>query len=256
MTADLNLLFFLCPMVFLAGFIDSIAGGGGLISLTSYMACGLPATACLGTNKFSAIVGGSVASANYVKTKNFDIKSLIPSFVCALIGSFLGSECSMLINEKVFSIILLIATPLIAILVVMDKNYDSHEKDLSLSKLVIISSMIGLITGFYDGFYGPGAGTFMQMGFTIFAGIGVRKSCGNARMVNWASNFGALVNYVRTGNVLYSIGIPCAICSIIGNYVGSSIAIKHDVKIVKPVMLIVVGLLFTKILLDFFGLSL
>jgi len=242
-------------MIFIAAFIDSIAGGGGLISLTSYMACGLPATVCLGTNKFSAIIGGTVASANYIRTKNYELESLIPSFICALIGSFLGSECSMLIDERIFSIILLIATPIIAIMVVMDKNYSNHEKNLSLPKTIIICSLVGLVAGFYDGFYGPGAGTFMQMGFIIFAGINIKKSCGNARMVNWASNFAALVNFIRTDNVLYTIGIPCAICSVLGNYFGSMLAIKRDVKVVKPIMIVVVALLFVKILLDFLGVS-
>lgn len=247
---SMNILLILCPLVFLAGFVDSIAGGGGLISLTSYMACGLPATVALGTNKFSAVVGGTIASANYIRTKNYDITSLVGAFVFALIGSWLGAGAALLINSRIFSIVILIATPIIAMLVLLDKNYAGHEKDLPAVSKVIISIAIGLVVGFYDGFYGPGAGTFMQMGFIMLAGISVKKSCGNARMVNWASNFGSLMNFIRTDNVLFKIAIPCALCSIVGNYLGSRLAIKKDVKIVKPVMLVVVGLLFVKILID------
>lgn len=253
MTVNFNLLFFLCPLVFLAGFIDSIAGGGGLISLTSYMACGLPPVSALGTNKFSALVGGTIASANYIKTKNYDLSTLIPGIICALIGSFFGSECSMLINEKIFKILLLIATPAVAVLVISDKNYEKAEREESLIKRITVSMAIGLIVGFYDGFYGPGAGTFMQMGFIMFSGIGVRKASGNARMVNWASNCGSLINFIITKNVIFALAVPCAACSVIGNYIGSRLAIKHEVKIIKPMMLVVVSLLFVKILLDFIG---
>lgn len=246
----MNVLFFLCPMIFLAGFVDSIAGGGGLISLTSYMACGIPGTVALGTNKFSSLIGCTIASGNYIKTRNYDIQTLVGAVVFALVGSWLGSSASMLIDPKVFSIIMLVSTPVIAVIVVLDKNYANHEKELSTTAAVIIGIAIGFIVGFYDGFYGPGAGMFMQMGFIFFAGINIKKAAGNARMVNWASNFAALVNFVRTDNVLYQVAIPCAVCSILGNYIGSRLAIKKDVKIIRPVMLCVIALLFVKILVD------
>lgn len=250
---SLNILFILCPLIFTAGFIDSIAGGGGLISLTSYMACGLPPTVALGTNKFSAIIGGTFACTNYIRTRNYDIQSLIPSFIASLIGSQIGSRCSLIIDERIFSILLLIATPIIAVIVILDKNYAGHEKEMSAVKRAVICFLICLLVGFYDGFYGPGAGMFMQMGFILLAGLSIKKACGNARISNWASNFGSLVTFVSTGNVLYRIAIPCALCSIIGNYLGSRLAIKKDVKIVKPMMIVVVALLFVKIALDFFG---
>lgn len=250
MTVTPALLMILCPLIFLAGFVDSIAGGGGLISLTSYMACGMPAPLALGTNKFSAIVGGTFASANYIKTKNYDIQTLIGAVVAALLGSWIGAYCSMKIDDSVFSIILLIATPVVLLLVILDKNYSSREdKHGSVTKILICVG-IGLVVGFYDGFYGPGAGMFMQMGFIMLAGLSVKKACGNARMVNWASNCGSLVNFLIAGNVLFEVAVPCAVCSVVGNILGSRLAIKKDVKIVKPVMITVVILLFIKVLAD------
>lgn len=248
----MKILFILGPLIFLAGFIDSIAGGGGLISLTSYMACGLSPTMALGTNKFSAMVGSTFACTNYIKSKNYDLSSLIPAFIASFIGSQIGSRCSLLIDARIFSIILLIATPLIAIMVLADKNYSGHEKQMQTTKRALISASICLVVGFYDGFYGPGAGTFMQMGFIILAGIEIKKACGNARMANWASGLGSLITFTITGNVMYNIAIPCAVCSIAGNFIGSKLAIKKDVKIVKPMMIAVVTLLFFKIAFDFF----
>ncbi|MGP1508760.1 MAG: sulfite exporter TauE/SafE family protein [Sphaerochaeta sp.] len=250
MDINLNLLFILCPLIFTAGFIDSIAGGGGLISLTSYMACGIPGTMALGTNKFSSFAGGTFSSINYIRTKNYDIPTLIGAFVAALAGSWIGSECSLLIDEKIFSILLLCATPVVAVLAILDKDYSGHEREMPLGKSVLLCIGIGLAVGFYDGFYGPGAGMFTQMGFIMIAGLSVKKACGNARMINWASNIAALLNFVRTGNVLYRIAIPCAVCSIAGNLIGSRLAIKKDVKIVRPMMIVVVILLFVKILID------
>lgn len=247
---NLNILFILCPLIFLAGFIDAIAGGGGLISLNSYIVCGIPTTLALGTNKFSALIGTTVASANFIKTKNYDLHTLICAFISALIGSWLGAEATMLINQKVFFVLMLIITPIILFFVLFNPKTSQEEKDFSLFRRFFTSILIGLIIGFYDGFYGPGAGTFMQMGFTLLTGLNAKKSCGNARMVNWASNCGSLLNFIRMGNVLYQVAIPCAIFSIIGNYVGSCLAIKKDVKIIKPIMILVVGFLMIKLIMD------
>lgn len=250
---NFNILFALCPLIFLAGFIDSIAGGGGLVSLTSYTAFGLPGSYALGTNKFSSIVGSVAASANYIRTRNYDLVSLIPAFVCALAGSSAGSRCAMLISDKVFGIILLCATPVIGGLVLIEKDYSKFSRQRSKATVIIISAAVGLAVGFYDGFYGPGAGTFYQLGFVMLVGIDVKKACGNARMVNLASNLGALITFVINGRVVYSIAIPCALFSILGNIIGSRLAIKADVKIVRPMMLVVVALLLVKLCFDLFA---
>lgn len=248
---NFNILWGLCPLVFLAGFIDSIAGGGGLISLTAYIAFGIPGTYALGTNKFSSIIGCSVASANYIRTKNYDLLSLVFAFVCALIGSTAGSRCSLLISDRIFSIILLIATPLIGVLVLIEKNYKGLDEQRSKAAVIGLSAAVGLVVGFYDGFYGPGAGTFYQLGFVMLVGIELKKACGNSRMVNLASNLGALITFILNGKVLFAVAIPCAAFSILGNFIGSKLAIKKDVKIVKPMMLAVVLMLMVKLIWDF-----
>ena len=245
-------LLILCPLIFLAGFIDAIAGGGGLISLNSYQAVGIKDQFALGTNKFSSIIGGTVASVNYIRTGNVHVISLIPSVICALIGSFFGSKVALGISGRVFNLIMLIATPVVALLVFLKKDYSTHEqKQKSTLAYILLGALIGLFVGFYDGFYGPGAGMFMQFGFIMVAGLEVKKACGNARIVNWASNFAALFNFVRYGYVVYNVAIVCALFSILGNFIGSRLAIKKDVKIVRPVMLIVTGLLFVKLIVDY-----
>lgn len=245
-------LFALCPLIFLAGFIDSIAGGGGLISLTSYTAFGLPGAYALGTNKFSSVIGCTAASANYIRTKNYDLTTLIPAVIAALAGSAAGSRCALLISDNVFRILLLIATPLIGILTLAEKDYDRFRRDMKPAPAVAIAFAIGLVIGFYDGFYGPGAGTFFQLGFVMLAGLEIKKACGNSRIVNLSSNLAALVTFIINQRVVYLFAVPCAAFSILGNVIGSRLAIKKDVKIVKPMMLVVIALLIIKLAVDLF----
>ncbi len=250
-------LLILCPLIFLAGFIDAIAGGGGLISLNSYQATGIRDQFALGTNKFSSLVGCTVASVNYIRTGNYHLPSLVPSVVFALLGSFMGSKVALGMSGRAFNLVMLIATPVVALLVLVKKDYSSRKHtDRSTLAYVLLGAAIGLVVGFYDGFYGPGAGMFMQFGFIMIAGLEVKKACGNARMVNWASNLAALFNFIRYGYVVYKVAIICAVFSILGNLIGSRLAIKKDVRIVRPTMLVVTALLFLKLVLDYFEVTL
>ena len=247
-------LLILCPLIFLAGFIDSIAGGGGLISLNSYQAVGITDQYALGTNKFSSLIGGTVASVNYIRTGNIHLVSLIPSMAGALAGSFFGSKVALGLDPRTFNLVMLIATPVVALLVFFKRDFSTHDqKPKSNIIYMVLGALIGLVVGFYDGFYGPGAGMFMQFGFIMIAGLEVKKACGNARLVNWCSNAAALFNFVRAGVVVYDVAVVCALFSILGNFIGSHLAIRKDVKIVRPVMLIVTGLLFVKLIIDYIG---
>lgn len=249
-------LLFLCPAIFLAGFVDSIAGGGGLISLNSYNVAGITGQDSLGTNKFSSFIGGVIACFNFVRTKNYHLPSLITAFLGALAGSACGSALALTVGKDMFSLIMLIATPVVAIITFIKKDFSNREaKKLSTLQYILFGALIGITVGFYDGFYGPGAGMFMQLGFIMICKLEPKKAAGNARMVNAASNLAALITFISSGNVVFAVAVPCAACSIIGNVLGSRLAIKKDVKIIRPVMLVVVALLFSKILLDFLGVS-
>lgn len=205
-------LLILCPLIFLAGFVDSIAGGGGLISLNSYQAVGIRDQYALGTNKFSSLVGCTIASVNFIRTGNVHVVSLIPAIAGAFVGSYFGSKVALGIDPRVFNMVMLIATPVVALLVFFKKDFSSHaERKLPTALYIVLGALIGLVAGFYDGFYGPGAGMFMQLGFIMIAGLEVKKACGNARIVNWASNFAALFNFIRYGYVVFEVAVVCAL---------------------------------------------
>lgn len=147
---------------------------------------------------------------------------------------------------------MIVLTPIVAVITLIKKNFQPYTgKPFKNSKYIIIGLLTGLIVGFYDGFFGPGTGMFLQLGFIMILKLEPIKAAGNARIVNWASNITAVITFIISKNVLYKIAIPCAACSILGNFIGSQLAIKKDVKIIRPIMLLVVILLFIKIVLDF-----
>ncbi|MDD4083211.1 MAG: TSUP family transporter [Sphaerochaetaceae bacterium] len=247
---DLNILWALCPILFIAGFIDSIAGGGGLISLTAYSAMGLNGFYILGTNKFSSCIGTTVASVRYLKRGFYDVKSVISACLGSFIGSYLGSNLVLRVDEKAVSWMLLILVPIICVFVLFKKDFGEKPQRFFDFPLILISIGIGFSTGFYDGFFGPGTGLFITLLFTGIVGMELKKACGNARLINLASNIAALYTFILNGQVYFYIGIPCAICSVLGNYFGSGLVMKNGKKIVKPIMVLIVFLLLLKVFID------
>ena len=243
-----------CPMVFLAGFADSIAGGGGIISIPAYLLAGIPVHAAYGTNKFAMSLGTAISAVKYYRAGQVKIKSAAFAAVGALIGSNLGANLAMLIDEKYLQIVLIILLPIIAVFLMLNKGFGSEktlEEPMLPRKEYTLSALIGLAVGAYDGFFGPGAGTFYMMLFVSMLHYDLLTSSGNARVVNLASNVGALVAYVIGGKVMFQIGIPAAACAIAGNALGSALAIKNGAKFIRPVMAVVIVLLLIKIVLDF-----
>ncbi len=244
-----------CPLVFLAGFADSIAGGGGIISIPAYLFAGLPVHIAYGTNKFAMSIGTTISAVKYYRSGNVRLKSALFAAVGALIGSNCGARLAMLLSEKYLQIILMILLPIAAAFLMLNKNFGSEKaaaEPLPKASEYSLSSLVGLIVGAYDGFFGPGAGTFYMLLFVSLLRYDLLSASGNARVVNLASNVGALVAYIAGGKVMFTVGIPAAICAVCGNYLGSALAIKNGAKFIRPVMAVVIILLVIKIVLDMF----
>ncbi|MBK5199945.1 MAG: TSUP family transporter [Spirochaetaceae bacterium] len=248
----MHILVFLFPLIFLAGFIDSIAGGGGLISLTAYLAFGIPSHVALGTNKFAACSGTTVAVGRYIKSKQIDVKICIFSAITALIGSSIGSHLTLLVSDFFIKYLLLVAAPILAILTISKKDSVDGVLLVENARVYIICALISLVIGAYDGFFGPGTGMFLIFFFTTILHMDIKKACGNAKVINLASNIAALSTFVINGNINYKIAIPCAFAQVVGSYIGSGFAIRHGSKVVKPIMLIVIFLLLIKVVYDLF----
>lgn len=241
-----------CPLLFLAGLIDSIGGGGGLISLPAYLIAGLPVHTAIATNKLSSACGTTVATVRFIKEGLINWGIAVPSIIAAVIGSFFGARLSLVIQEKVLVYILLFVLPVTAFIVLNRKIFKDNgsavvEHDI---KTYITAVLAALIIGFYDGFYGPGTGTFLIIAFTVFAHLGVKTANGQTKVINLTTNITSLVIFILHGQVLFAVGIPCAFCNMAGNYVGSGLVMKNGIKVVRPSVMVVLGLLSIKIVVE------
>ena len=243
-----------CPLVFLAGFVDSVAGGGGVISLPAYLLAGLPVKLAAGTNKLANGCGTAMSVFKYAKSGKVVWACAIPAGLACMIGAAGGSSLAVHLPDRVLQIIILAALPLAAVILMLVRHKtDEDEKSLPTGRTVLYSSLIGLVIGVYDGLIGPGTGTFLTIAFSLILGFGLLKSAGCARVANLSSNIASLIVYLLNGSVLFSVGIPAICCSMLGNWLGARYAIKGGSKKIRLVMFFVLGLLFVKTVLQLTG---
>lgn len=169
-----------CPLVFLAGFVDAIAGGGGLISLPAYLIAGLPVHTAIGTNKLSSGMGTAVATWRFWQKGYIPVKEALAGILLALAGSWTGAKIVLMIDDSVFRIIMLFVLPLTAIYVMCNKSMGEHVKQESLSarRTILLVAVVAFVVGVYDGFYGPGTGTFLMILLTSAAKLSLQKAAG------------------------------------------------------------------------------
>ena len=254
MEADLRILILICPLVFLAGIIDAVAGGGGLITLPAYLIAGLPPHMATATNKCGSTFGTVFATARFLRGGKIRLKSALCAAAAALAGSLLGARLNLIVSDRILTYIMLIVVPVMAVFLFLKRDFgtEDHSDSLSPASLLLRAAGIGLVVGTYDGFFGPGAGTFLTLAFCRICRFDLLTSSGNTKMVNAASNAAALVTFAFSGQVLWAIGIPAAFCSIAGNYVGASLALKKSAKIIRPMLFVVMGLLILRLAYDIF----
>jgi uncharacterized membrane protein YfcA len=232
-------------MSFLAGFIDSIAGGGGLILIPSLLLAGIPPQAALGTNKFAAIFGTSTALANFMKNGKVIWKIAGFGLAFSVIGSVIGTKAILYFDQNTTAKLIVMMLPITAIVTFFPKRQlKTSISDFSKRDLYLYTPLLCLIVGFYDGFFGPGTGTFLIFGLYIFLGLHLINASAISKVFNLASNVGSFVIFAFADKVLYDIGIPIAISNLVGGYFGSILAIKKGQRFIKISLLIVFGILF------------
>ena len=248
-TQNANAYLIILPFVFLAGIIDAIAGGGGLISVPAYLAAGLPPHFALGTNKFSSVMGTFVATVRYFKHAMIDIPVALTSGIIALVGSYLGAKTVLFLNPNFLNYILAILLPVIMIFSLLDKRIGTTNQSfhIPIRKRILLSGIAALVIGFYDGFFGPGTGTFLILFYTISLKYDFVTANGNTKVINLASNIAAVITFLISGKVLFMFAIPAAIVGIMGNTIGSHMVVQNGSKIIKPLFIIAFLLLFMKI---------
>lgn len=243
-----------CPLIFLAGFVDSVAGGGGVISLPAYLIAGVPIKLAAGTNKFANGFGTALASYKYMKSGNVNWLCALPAAAGSLLGSAAGTSLAVYMREALLQMVVLTALPVVALVLIFAKDFGKMEKPpKSRRATLLLSSGIGAAIGLYDGMIGPGTGTFLTIAFSAVLGYTLLKSSGCARVVNLASNVASMVVFFLHGDILFTVGIPAMACSMLGNYMGSRFAIRGGNGKIRRVMFLVLGLLFAKVGLNMLG---
>lgn len=238
-----------CPLVFLAGFVDAIAGGGGLISLPAYMFAGVPVHNAIATNKLSSATGTFVSTFRLVKNKRIDWYFAPGTIICALVGSVAGANLALIISDEILKAVLVVLLPIVAFCVLRDKNLEVTVPDgMTRRKQYLIAAVCSLGIGIYDGFYGPGTGTFLLLAFTKLSKMNLEKATGNVKVVNLASNISALITFIFAGKTLWGLGIAASCFSIAGHYFGAGMVMHNGVKIIKPIILVVLILLLIKVI--------
>ena len=227
---------FLCIAGFLASFVDSIAGGGGLISIPAFMLAGLPPHMVLGTNKFSATAGSFTSSLKFIKSGKANFKLLKYLIPFTFLGAILGVKAVLNIDQKFLTGLVLVLIMFIGVYTFFSKSLGLEDKFYGLTKKSVIYGIIlALSLGFYDGFFGPGTGSFLIFGLISIFGFNFVSSSANARILNFISNVTALVLFALNGKIDYTLGIPVALFMIIGAKMGTSVALNKGSKLIKPI---------------------
>ena len=241
------------PMVFLAALVDSIGGGGGLISLPAYTLAGLNYDLASGCNKFSACFGSLSATVRFWKSGKICWLPSLFSVAGALPGAVIGTKLSMLLPDNVKNIFMICAIPVVGVFIALKKDKeDAAEKPVTKFRLFLCFVM-GVLLGMYDGFFGPGMGTFLILMFNMVTGMDMVSASATAKPVNLASNISSLITRIAAGQVIFALAVPAMVFSITGGWIGSKLALKRGAKFIRYVMLGVLALLVVTLIVKMIG---
>jgi uncharacterized protein len=242
------LLLALAGVGMLAGFVDAIAGGGGLVTIPVLISVGMPPVAAFATNKLQSTTGTLIAAVTYWRSGLIDIRSLLPTMLAAFVGSFLGAYVVRGIDTSILQFAVPVALILIALYFMFAPRLTDADSHARLS-LVLFAPVMGATLGFYDGLFGPGTGSFMTMAFVTLFGFGLTRAAGNTKAVNLMSNLGGLAMFVAAGDVVWPAAVAMAAGQVVGGYVGAKTGIRFGAKLIRPLVVIVSVLLALRLLL-------
>ncbi|MGL4490827.1 MAG: TSUP family transporter, partial [Rhizobiaceae bacterium] len=217
---------------FVAGFIDAIAGGGGLITVPALILAGLPPVVALGTNKLQSIFGSASATIAYAAKGHIDIRKQLWPFVISASGSALGAWVATQVSSDALRAFLPYLMIAIAFYFLFKPNMSDEDRLARMTPLVFTATIIPAI-GFYDGIFGPGTGSFFMLGFVALAGYGLLKATAHTKLLNFASNFGAFIVFASWGVIDWKIGLLMGAAQFVGGRTGAQFAMKNGSKIIK-----------------------
>lgn len=235
----------------LAGFIDSIAGGGGIITVPVLIASGMPPHMAFATNKLQSSFGSFTASINYIHKGLVSLKDVYLGIFFTFIGATLGSYSVLKIDPSFLNKLIPFMLIAIFIYTLFSPKLGHNDTKNKLNKLAFYF-IFGILIGFYDGFFGPGTGSFWTIALVTLLGLNLKSATARTKIMNFTSNIVALTIFIYSGQVVWIVGIIMGLGQILGAYLGSSLVVKKEVKFIRIFFLIVVGVTILKILYDNF----
>ena len=230
-----------------AGFIDSIAGGGGLITVPALILAGLPPVTALGTNKLQSLFGSGSATWAYASKGHVDLKSQAGSAILSAVGSALGAYAATLVSSEWLRAFLPVLMIAIALYFLFKPNISDEDRVQRMAPVLFAAAIVPAI-GFYDGIFGPGTGSFFMLGFVTLAGYGLLKATAHTKLLNFASNIGAFIIFAMSGAIDWKIGIVMGAAQFAGARTGAHFAMKNGSRIIKPLLVTVCLALAAKLL--------
>lgn len=252
---DINLLSFATLLVFgfIASFLNAIVGGGGLISLPALMAVGLPPSTAIATNKLANTISNGTSMLTFLRAGKVDFKQIGKILPFIFIGSVIGAYTVHLVSPSILKPLMLVMLVLVATYTVLKKDWGQNatERILSTSKKLSFLCAFAAI-GFYDGFFGPGTGSFFIF-ILLMMGNDFLQAAGNAKAFNFTSNLAALLMFLLLGQVNFMYGLPMGFVMIFGAILGSKFALTRGTKLMRIIFIVMTCLLIVKNAWDYFA---
>ena len=240
----------LAGAAFVAGLIDAIAGGGGLVALPALLAAGVPPHVALGTNKGQAVFGAAASAISFWRRGMVDFDRAPIGFAAAFAGALLGAWGVLAVPLRPLRVIVNVLLLVAAAVVLARRNVEARPHPLGPASRRAALAAIALVIGAYDGFFGPGTGSMLVVAFALLFGDALTRASGNAKIVNLASNLAAVLVFADRGVVLWSVALPMAAANAIGAATGVHLAVRQGDRLVRGVVLVVVAAIVVKLATD------
>ena len=234
---SLNLLTMLLGAAFVAGFIDSIAGGGGLISLPALLLAGASPIQALSTNKVQGSFGAAAAAISYARAGQVDLKAQRVPALIALIAGLFGAVLATRLPTETLHLIIPVVLIGVALFFALKRGLSDEDQVARIKPEVFMALFVPLI-GTYDGMIGPGAGSFYMIGFVTLAGYGILKATAHTKLLNFSSNIGGLVIFALFGSTWWLTGIAMGLAQVVGATLGSKLAVRVGANVIRPLLVI------------------
>lgn len=231
-----------------AGFIDAIAGGGGLLTVPALLWTGLPPIAALATNKMQSVVGTTIAAFTFGKKGYFSLRQMVVPVIATFAGSYLGATSVKQIDTSLLTGMVPGALVLIALYFLFAPKLTDADRTARFDFATLVP-VVGFVIGFYDGLFGPGTGSFFTLAFVTLFGLGITRAAGHTKLLNATSNFAALALFIPAGDVVWPAALSMAVGQIVGGYLGALTGIRFGAKLIRPLVVVVSIAMAIKLLL-------